>query len=98
MDSCEAAISFGTLLGAGIGVAAIALFILAAAIPKGASRRRHVLWLLAAVAIWGACHSGADFVSCYAAAVALATAVLVGLALLAFIAAAARQIGTRSVR
>ena len=98
MDSCDAAISFGTLLGAGIGLAATALFIVAAAIPKGASRRRHLLWLLAAVAVWGAHRTGADFVSCYAAAVSLAAAVLVGLALLAFIAAAARQIGTRSVR
>jgi RsiW-degrading membrane proteinase PrsW (M82 family) len=98
MESCQAAITFSTLVGAGIGLAATVLFILAAAFPKGASRRRHFLWLLVAVAVWGAYRTGADFVSCYAAAVSLAAAVLVGLALLAFIAVAAAQIGTRSVR
>jgi hypothetical protein len=76
MDSCEAAITFGVLVGAGIGLAATVLFILAAAIPKGALRRRHVLWLLAAVAVWGAYRTGADFGSCYAAAVSLAAAVV----------------------
>jgi len=68
MGSCEAAIHFGALVGAGTGLAAATLFILAVVRPKGAWLRGHLLWLAAAAAAWGALRTGADLVSCYAAA------------------------------
>ena len=49
MNSCEAAVSLGALIGGGAALAAIALFILAAAAPKGARWRRHLLWPIALV-------------------------------------------------
>jgi len=98
MNSCEAAITLGSLVGAGIGLAATILFILAAAAPAGASRRRHVLWLLALVAVWGAHRAGPELAPCYAAALSLVAAIVIGLTLIALIAAAANQIGKRSVK
>lgn len=98
MSSCEAAIQFGALIGAGTGLAATTLFILAVLRPKGAWLRGHLLWLAAAAAAWGALHTDADLVSCYAAAASAAVIAVIGIPLMIFIAAAASQIGRRSIR
>ncbi len=98
MNSCEAAITLGSLVGAGIGLAAAILFILAAAAPAGALWRRHALWLLAVAAFASALHAGPDFAPCYAAALSLVAAIVIGLPVIALIATAAVQIGKRSVK
>jgi len=98
MHSCESAIMIGSLIGAAIGVCATIVFVLAAAAPAGALWRRHGLWLLGGAAFAGAVKAGPELASCYAAAVSVAAAVVIGLPLLALIATAASQIGKRSVK
>jgi hypothetical protein len=98
MGSCEAAIEFGALVGAVIGIAAVALFIVGVLKPKGAWLRGHLLWLAAIAAAWGALHTGAEFAICYAAAASSVSATVIGVTLMIFIAAAASQIGRRSIQ
>jgi hypothetical protein len=98
MTSCEAGIQLGALWGAGAGVIAALLFILAAKRPVGASLRRHLLWVVAFAAAWGIYGAGADVAACYATGMATAAAAIIGLAVVVYLIAVSRQIGSRSIK
>jgi hypothetical protein len=113
VESCDAAAQFGWLLGVVTGtVADIVIVILIATAPRlGTGRPRgpdrwqglrsklqHSIWLLGLVWILGGIYAGRAFVSCYAATLAIASALTIGIVLLPAMVTAANQIGARSVR